>query len=147
MSKISYFFCIIFLLSACQQTKKGEVNAKEKGEESDFELYEMSEMAVLMEDMYTHHEKQKALLVKGEAPGAFPEDLLRIHTATFTDPADNDSLFKSWARLYIQYEKNSYTDAANAVTHYNNAVNVCIMCHQQKCTGPIPRIKKLLIAE
>ena len=28
---------------------------------------------------------------------------------------------------------------------YNNAINSCISCHTTECTGPIPRIKKLLI--
>ena len=28
---------------------------------------------------------------------------------------------------------------------YNDAINLCVSCHQTECTGPIPRIKKLLI--
>lgn len=147
MKKAACFILGLLLLAACNTEKKNTVHAAEKQEKSTFEMYEMSEMATLMERMYEHHETRKAQLEKGETPDAFPGYLMEIHTAAFTDPADNDEAFKNWADLYIEYEKKVYTDAGNARTHHNNAVNVCVMCHQQKCTGPIPRIKKLFIAE
>ena len=137
----------ILFLAACQSEKKDKTNAEKAQGKEAFEMYEMSEMATLMEKMYEHHEAQKAQLEKGELTGNFPDELLKIHTAAFTDESDNDAVFKQWASLYIQYEKNVYTDRAHAKIHHNNAVNACIACHQQKCTGPIPRIKKLLIAE
>ena len=28
---------------------------------------------------------------------------------------------------------------------YNTAINNCLACHKTECTGPIPKIKKLLI--
>ena len=147
MRKTICFVSVFFLLLSCIKEKKTTVRIEEPQQKDTFEMYQMSEMAALMERMYDHHEKQKKQLEEGKVPDAFPEYLLEIHTAAFTDPSDNDEAFKNWANLYIQYEKSVYTDSEHARTHYNNAINVCIMCHQQKCTGPIPRIKKLLIAE
>lgn len=137
---------VLLFLVACKAEKK-EVNTAVTEEKAAFELYEMSEMAALMEKMYQEHEEVKTRLQNGTPIGGFPAYLLKIHTAEFTDDSDNDDAFKQMANLYIEYEKNIYTDTANAKTHYNNAINACIVCHQQKCTGPIPRIKKLLITE
>ena len=36
-----------------------------------------------------------------------------------------------------------YKDPENAKTHYSNAIQACISCHEVKCSGPIVRIKKL----
>ncbi len=147
MKKIACFFMSVLFLTACNEEKKKDADMVEQKTENTFEMYEMSEMAALMEKMYTDHEAVKAQLENGELTSVFPEYLLKIHTAAFTDESDNDDVFKNWANLYIEYEKNIYTDKENAITHYNNAVNACIYCHQQKCTGPVPRIKKLLITK
>jgi cytochrome c553 len=38
-----------------------------------------------------------------------------------------------------------YKDPKNAKQHFNEGINACVSCHQVKCGGPIPKIKKLYI--
>jgi cytochrome c553 len=88
-------------------------------------------MAGLMEQMYVQNLSVKEKIAKGEAIGEFPEYYLKINTAKFTDEADNDFFFKA--------------DSKNLKENYNAGVDACITCHQKKCGGPIPKIKKLYI--
>jgi hypothetical protein len=141
-----FFFVVLF---SCQQ-KEDPKAAQEKcqpKEEKKLEMYQMSEMAALMEQMYVDNQRLKERIKKGEAVGEFPKHFLKIYSAKFTDESDNDLFFKEKAKEYIEAQQLIYTDPANAVKHFNDGVDACLKCHQQKCGGPIPRIKKLFIKE
>lgn len=135
-------FVIVFAtLVSCTST-----NSKSNSEThntSGFQMYQMSEMAKLMEAMSNEHAAVKQKLLTGDTIGSMPETYYDIHYATLTDADDNDEFFKQWANVYIAAEENLYKE--QTIDAYNNAVNVCLQCHQQKCGGPIPRIKKLFI--
>ncbi|WP_445454578.1 hypothetical protein [Flavobacterium sp. 25HG05S-40] len=142
------FITSSLLFVSCQkkeEKKKEENCTTEKGKK--LEMYQMSEMAALMEQMYVDNQRLKERIKKGEAIGEFPEHFLKIHSAQFTDESDNDSFFKEMASEYIAAQKLIYSDPKNAVKHFNDGVDACLSCHQQKCGGPIPRIKKLYIKE
>jgi hypothetical protein len=109
------------------------------------EMYQMSEMAALMEQMYVDNQRLKERITKGDTVGKFPQHFLRIHKAVMTDATDNDSFFKTQAAKFIKAQELIYKDPKNAKQHFNTGVDACIQCHQQKCGGPIPRIKKLYI--
>lgn len=108
-------------------------------------MYELSEMAALMERMSKEHERVKERIQQGDTLGKIPSYYYDINFASFTTERDNDEVFKNWARLYLVTEETLYSGNGDVKEAYNNAVNVCIQCHSQKCGGPIPRIKKLLI--
>lgn len=109
------------------------------------EMYQMSEMAALMEQMYVDNQRLKERITKGDTVGKFPQHFLRIHKAVMTDETDNDSFFKTQAAKFIKAQELIYKDPKNAKQHFNTGVDACIQCHQHKCGGPIPRIKKLYI--
>lgn len=111
----------------------------------EFEMYTMSEMAGLMEQMYGQNLSVKEKITKGETIGEFPEYYMKIHTAKFTDSTDNDLFFKTNAKLYIESQKKLYSDLENQKKNYNAGVDACITCHENKCGGPIPKIKKLYL--
>ena len=116
---------------------------KPKGKE--FEMYQLSEMAALMEQMYVENMQLKERIEKGGAVGKFPEHILKIHTATLTDPDDNDAFFKENATKFITAQRLIYTDTIHVKERFNEGVDACITCHKGKCGGPIVRIKKLYI--
>jgi hypothetical protein len=62
-----------------------------------------------------------------------------------TDESDNDQFFKEQATLFIKAQEMIYKDPKNAKQHFNDGINACVSCHQVKCGGPIPKIKKLYI--
>ncbi len=136
---------LVFGLFSCQ---KKEVKAEKKCnsvKEKKLEMYEMSEMATLMEQMYVDNKRLKERIQKGDTIGTFPKHFLKIFTAKFTDETENDLFFKQKAKDYITAQQLIYSDPKNAKEHFNAGVDACLKCHEIKCGGPIPRIKKLYI--
>lgn len=149
--KLSLLFVFFGLLS-CQKEKQVEANEEnvvKKTTDSttteEFEMYEMSEMAALMEQMYVDNQRLKDRIIKGDTIGKFPQHFIKIHKAVMTDEHDKDAFFDEQAQKFIQAQELIYKDPKNAKKHFNNGVDACIQCHQVKCSGPIPRIKKLYI--
>lgn len=110
-----------------------------------FKMYKMSEMSLLMEQMYADNQRLKQRIIKGDTIGVFPNHFLQIHKAVMTDQAENDRFFKQQATLFIKAQELIYKDPRNAKQHFNGGVTACVSCHQVKCGGPIQRIKKLYI--
>ncbi|MFZ4680281.1 MAG: hypothetical protein ACOYLP_08955 [Flavobacterium sp.] len=139
-------FVLVFGLFSCQ--KKEEKVAEKKCtsvKEKKLEMYEMSEMATLMEQMYVDNKRLKERIQKGDTIGTFPKHFLKIFTAKFTDETENDLFFKQKAKEFIAAQQLIYSDQKNAAEHFNAGVDACLKCHVSKCGGPIPRIKKLYI--
>jgi hypothetical protein len=147
---VFYFLCfsISSILVSCHKkdAQKKEDCPAEKSEKK-LEMYQMSEMATLMEQMYIDNQRVKANIKKGEAIGKFPEHYQKIFTSEFTDESDNDEFFKEKAADYIAAQKLLYNDPNNQRKNFNAAVDACIACHLEKCGGPIPKIKKLYLKE
>jgi len=137
------------LVLGCQEKQPTEsVTEVETPKTSSFKMYEMSEMAALMEQMYVDNQRLKERIENNESNlGEFPDYYLTLHTATFTEPSDLDDFFKSEADRFLKAQKLIYTDSTNAKKNFNSMVTACIECHTVKCTGPIERIKKLYIKE
>ncbi|MEZ4853972.1 hypothetical protein [Flavobacterium sp.] len=146
MKKIVIILGIAVLLLSCQkkQEESCETDAKKNNAEG-FEMYEMSEMAALMEQMYVDNERLKNRIISGDTIGVFPQHFIRIHEAVLTDETDKDAFFKEQAQKFIQAQELIYKEPEKAKEHFNNAIDACINCHKVKCGGPIPRIKKLYI--
>jgi hypothetical protein len=132
------------LFFSCQ--KKEEACTVEKpAKEKKFAMYEMSEMATLMEQMYVDNQRLKERIKKGDTIGKFPNHFMKIHQAVMTDEKENDAFFKEQAANFIKAQELIYEDPKNAKAHFNEGIDACINCHKVKCGGPIPRIKKLYI--
>lgn len=145
MYKALLFLVLLGLLSCENEKASGSSKEKKATVKAPLQMYQLSEMASFMEDMYVAHENIKEKALKGEAPDTLPYDLSKLHTATFTDAADDDETYQRMAKVFIEYEMQMVKDPEHIKENYNKSVKLCISCHQLKCTGPIPRIKKLLI--
>ena len=139
-------FLVLFICFSCKKedgdscdTKTENLTAKK------FEMYEMSEMAMLMEQMYVDNEQLRQRIKNGDTIGKFPNHFLKIHASVMTDEQENDAFFKTQAANFINAQKLIYEDPKNAKEHFNKGIDACIQCHEVKCGGPIPRIKKLYI--
>lgn len=127
-------------------TKKDTTAAScAKPAKKEFKMYNMSQMAALMEQMYVDNQRLKERIIKGDTVGTFPKHILSIHSSAMTDESDNDAFFKLQAAKFIKAQQLIYSDPDNAKQHFNEAVSSCVQCHEGKCEGPIPRIKKLYI--
>lgn len=153
MKKVFFLAVIIVFFFSCKKkelvseviTADKDTVAVNKEIGKEFKMYTMSPMASLMEQMYVHNQVTKNKILKGEAIGTFPEYFLNIHTAEFTDETDNDIFFKTNAKLFIEAQRLLYAETENVNKNYNLAIDACITCHEKKCGGPIPRIKKLYL--
>jgi uncharacterized protein (DUF1015 family) len=135
----------IFLFLSCNKKSDNQDCDSSKKSDKKFEMYQMSEMAALMENMYIENEKLKERIKKGDTIGQFPIHFLNIHKAVMTKESDNDQFFKDQAALFIKSQKLIYEDPKNAKQHFNDGITACVSCHQVKCGGPIQKIKKLYI--
>ncbi len=134
----------LFLLS-CNSEKKEDKKAKK--EELVFDMYEPSEMSLLMNQMYEINERIKKDIQDGKTPEDFPLEFLKIHTAEMSDFKYRNETFESFSKLFVEKQKDIFETNSNeeAKKRFNQAINLCISCHKTECTGPIPRIQKLLI--
>lgn len=135
---------LVFCLFGCKQSEnEGEI-AKEK---IVYDMYQPSEMANLMNEMYAQNLKVKEDIINGIVPIEFPLDFLKIYSAEMSEFKNRNETFQSFSKLFIESERDIFNTESQIPIEerYNNTINLCISCHKTECTGPIPRIQKLLI--
>ena len=132
---------LVFITSSC----KSKEEAPKQDNSDEFAMYEMSEMSLLMEQMYADNQRLKEKIIKGELPEEFPEHFMKIHEAQTTKEGQMDDFFKENAALFLEAQKSIYQHPEKAKEYYNQAIALCVKCHEVKCQGPIPRIEKLYI--
>lgn len=142
---------------SCQQKKQDDINEIKETNSNDnflkdsktknnkFKMYEMSEMALLMEQMYIENQRLKTKIIDNDSLGLFPEYYSSMNTAELTNQKDKDGFFEVQTNLFLAAQKEIYKNPSNAKANFNYMVGKCIECHQVKCLGPISKIKKLLI--
>lgn len=148
MKRILILPACILAFASCKQEPEKVTEAPKQDKapaKKEFKMYDMSEMAGLMEQMYAENMQLKGRIATGDTIGNFPQHFLNIHASAMTDESDNDAFFKEQAAVFIRAQELIYKDSLNAKKHFNDAVSACVKCHEQKCEGPIPRIKKLYI--
>ena len=140
MIKNIALFITCLLFASCQIDGKKE-NASEEPL-----MYQPTEMALLMRKMYEVNNVVKKQIINKDSILPFPEEFSNIHTAVLTDPTERNSEFDSLADLYLTYQKDLFNTVNDSTVYYfNKSVNTCITCHETRCVGPLPKIKKLLI--
>jgi len=125
-------------------------NKKQDKPESNFQqVYEMSEMALLMEGMYTDLNENRVKIIENKSIGEFPQKFEEIHSAEMTETFERTDEFRRWSDSLIQNFHHLYKLDSNRIENYNNVVKTCITCHKSDagCIGPVSRIGKLLIGE
>lgn len=146
MVRIFSFILMISIFICCGRVDPDvDQTAPITPSKKNFEMYQLSEMSMLMEQMFVDNERLKARIIADDTIGMFPSHFLDIHNAKMTDETENDQFFKQQAQLFLKAQRLVYDDPQNAKQHFNDAVDACIKCHEKKCGGPIPRIKKLYI--
>jgi len=145
MRNIVFLLIVLFFVSCNSSDEKEEVTKSK--DEFVFDIQEPSEMTNLMLSMYDFNENIKKEILAGNTPEDFPKDFLKIFTAEMTGNKPYNDIFKAYSKVYIENERAIFdiTSEVPLEERYNNAINTCISCHTTECTGPIPRIEKLLI--
>jgi len=145
MRNIAFLLIVLLFISCNTSDEKEDLNKSKKA--FVFDIQEPSEMTNLMLSMHDFNEAIKKEILAGKTPEEFPNDFLKIFTAELTGNKPYTDVFKAYSKIYVENEKAIF-DKKNELSlkqRYNNAINTCISCHTTECTGPIPKIKKLLI--
>lgn len=144
------YFIFVFVASlftiSCQKDTKVEVKKETVSNEKDspFQMYEMSEGALLMEEMYAHNLQLKERVLADGELGTMPVNFSKLPFVVLTDPSDKDDFFNKQAAEFLSFQKAIYS-SEDPKKAFNAMVESCLECHSKKCGGPIPRIKTLLI--
>ena len=128
-----YFFLIFIFLFACNCN-----NSKS-------EIYQNSELALLMREMYDNQLTYKEFIEQEKLITDFPEEYKKMHTATPTDKNLRTVDFQAMSTAYLNTFQ-SFIDSKNTEEqkkNYQTMIQMCISCHQNYCPGPIKKIKKL----
>jgi len=140
MKTIYLFLSIFIVLFSC----KKEPNKPEVKEE--LIMYEASEMAVLMRGIYEFNKASKVSIEEKKELFEYPDEFFKMNTAKLTNPNDRDAEFDSLTTVFLENQKAAFSPNTDSlVVNYNNSIKACIECHRTRCTGPLPKIKKLMI--
>lgn len=151
MRKVIILGCLIgasFFVGCHQQNTETTESPAKSEEPKELEMYEASELALLMRQMYEDNLALKTRIENGEIPESFPEDFYNIHTAIASKGMVSDTnTFNAIAQQYLVNMKKitEATDAKQAKVAYNEMVLTCATCHQIYCQGPLPKIRKMKI--
>jgi hypothetical protein len=92
MKKIFALVFVFGLFSCQKKAEKIEEKKCSSGKEKKLEMYQMSEMATLMEQMYAYNLQIKNRIIKGDTLGKFPEFFNKIYTANSPPPSTSPHL-------------------------------------------------------
>lgn len=140
------FLCLsLFILTSCKNEEKiVEEPVKKKVV---YDMYQPSEMAGFMKAMYAYNLQLKSQIVAGETPNSLPLDLVKLHSAEMSKGKSRTQNWQSFVNVFIASQEAVVDTLSNSEIkeRYNAAISNCLNCHKTECTGPIPKIKKLLI--
>ena len=139
--------CIFFICYSCTEENKETEQSKETTS-SDVLMYEPSDLVILMRQMEGNLAHIKTTL---DAGNPLEEESLQEFTGIFTEkPSEDvirDSSYMAIGQQFIDnYEQLFTASDKGSLRHiFNSTIRSCITCHQNRCPGPIKRIKKLVI--
>lgn len=146
LKRFGYILGLAFVLG-CNSSEKTEKKVTIVDGSERYEVYQGSEMANLMRGMHAFNLQLKKEVESGKVTTDFPEVFLAIHSAEFSESKSRNATFDHYSGKFIEAQKLIFAEDSIVPLseRYNNAINLCVSCHQTECTGPIPKIKKLLI--
>jgi hypothetical protein len=150
MKKLFTAFLLISFAWSCNEATK-DVPKEEKQELSETGMtivngVERSELALLMRKMYDEMKLVKDSINQGyEVKTDFYEEFKRIQTAHATEPEKIDDTYQAMAGAFLDNYSLFEQTAENPTEAFNIMLQNCLVCHQQKCPGPVKAINKLKI--
>src|SRR5690606_6433516 len=90
----------VFIPVSCNQDSGKELSSSEFAE-----VYQLSEMASLMEDMYSELEKIRPQIIENKEIGTYPRMLGKIHTAEMTNTFERNFEFERFSKLLLENQK------------------------------------------
>lgn len=102
-------------------------------------------MALMMRQMAANADSMKAKINRGETLDSLQYPFIRFYTVEPTDPNVLEPNFFEKARLFQAAYKEVFQHPTEQKKYYNLMIQACVNCHQNYCSGPLKRIRKLPI--
>ncbi len=102
-------------------------------------------MALMMREMAKNAQLIKELIAKGEQVDSLKFPFIRFYLVEPTDPSVLEPQFYENARLFQEAYKALFKHPKEQTKYYNLVIGKCVNCHQSYCSGPLKRIRKLII--
>jgi hypothetical protein len=102
-------------------------------------------MALMMRQMAANADSIKATLLRGSMPDSLRYPFIRFYLVEPTDPSVLEPQFYENARLFQQAYFAFFKHPNEAKKYYNVLIGKCVNCHENYCSGPLKRIRKLYI--
>lgn len=140
---------------ACQE-KQGEVESEAATEQETEQKegitlingVERSELALTMRDMYNQMKSVRDSLKAGhDIKTNYLNRYKSIHTDHATEPEKIDDLYQGMAANFLTRYEQFESNIKDRPAAFNQMLDACLACHQQKCPGPIKAINKLKLNE
>lgn len=102
-------------------------------------------MALMMRTMVKNAQFMRDQIQKGEVLDSLKHPFIKFYLVEPTDPNVLEPAFFENARLFQQSYLDLFRHPQEQKQYYNLMVGKCINCHESYCSGPLKRIRKLLI--
>jgi hypothetical protein len=144
-------FLISFLVQACSNEPKPAIKAEaEKSDSLDAcatikDPNQPKPMVLMMRQMAANADSIKAKINRGEILDSLQYPFIRFYAVEPTDPNVLEPNFFEKARLFQSAYKELFQHPSEHKKYYNLMIQACVNCHQNYCSGPLKRIRKLPI--
>ncbi|MBR9861107.1 hypothetical protein GYB22_10255 [bacterium] len=140
--KKAFVFIVIFSAISIMYSCSSRDAAKSNSEETEPEMYEASEMSLLMRDMVEFSKAAKSALEQGKEIGSVPAHFYDLKKKKATRDEQEDEAFQAMADQYLKSLKGIDRGDSSAY-YYNLSISNCKTCHSSYCGGPMAVISKL----
>jgi hypothetical protein len=102
-------------------------------------------MALMMRQLAANADSMKQQIIRGEQLDSTRYPFIKFYLVEPTDPNVLEPQFYENARLFQEAYIALFKHPKEQVKYHNLVINKCISCHENYCSGPLKRIRKLLI--
>ena len=124
---------IVFGIIGCKKPVKQDEQA---------DMYQASELSLVMRTMVDYSKACKAALEAGESLPKAPDQIWTLQQATATRGENNEDAFQSMTSPYLEAVRGIERGDSQAY-YYARSIDACVACHSTYCGGPMSIIQKL----
>lgn len=134
-------------VSETHSEKDSAENSCANPDETTMDPNQTKPMALMMRTMVKNAQLMRDQIQKGETLDSLKYPFIRFYLVEPTDPSVLEPVFYENARLFQQAYLDLFKHSGEQKKYYNVMVGKCINCHESYCSGPLKRIRKLLITD
>lgn len=145
------FFVGIVITNSCSnnETSQHQKSEQHKLQTSNknqiLDPHQPKPMALMMRQMAENADSMKAKIMRGEKVDSLHYPFIRFYLVQATDESVKEPQFYENAKNYQTAHQAIFTHPNEQKKYYNLMINACISCHENYCSGPLRRIRKMPI--